>query len=75
MNTTTIGTVYGKFLQSSSLAPGRQTKIDTQAEAILKKAIQNLGGNNYLQVKTQIGRGKFSVIREGAVVSFSRLPT
>ena len=52
------------------LSSGRQTKIDTQAEAILKKAIQSLGGNNYLQVKTQIGRGKFSVIREGAVVSF-----
>lgn len=28
-----------------------------KAEAILQKAIQNLGGDKYLQVKTQIGRG------------------
>ena len=41
-----------------------------QAEAILQKAIQNLGGDKYLQVKTQIGRGKFSVMREGTVISF-----
>ena len=41
-----------------------------QAEAVLKKAIQTLGGEKYLNVKTQIGRGKFSVLRDGAVVSF-----
>jgi hypothetical protein len=41
-----------------------------QAEAVLQKAIQNLGGDKYLQVKTQIGRGKFSVMREGTVISF-----
>ena len=41
-----------------------------KAEAIIKKAVQNLGGDLYLQVKTQIGRGKFSVLREGGIVSF-----
>ena len=41
-----------------------------QAEAVLKKAVQTLGGEKYLNVKTQIGRGKFSVLRDGAVVSF-----
>ncbi len=45
-------------------------KFDDLAEAVLQKAIQNLGGEKYLNVKTQIGRGKFSVIREGAVISF-----
>ena len=40
------------------------------AEAVIQKAIQNLGGEKYLNVKTQIGRGKFSVIRDNAVVSF-----
>jgi hypothetical protein len=29
-----------------------------------------LGGEKYLNVKSQIGRGKFSIIKEGAVVSF-----
>jgi hypothetical protein len=41
-----------------------------QAEAVLVKAVQNLGGDKYLNVKTQIGRGKFSVIKDSTVVSF-----
>ena len=45
-------------------------RADIKAESVLQKAIQNLGGEKYLQVKTQIGRGKFSAMREGAVISF-----
>jgi hypothetical protein len=45
-------------------------KNDEKAEAILKKAVEKLGGDKYLQVKSQIGRGKFSIIRDAAVVSF-----
>jgi len=41
-----------------------------KAESIVAKAVKLLGGDRYLQIKTQIGRGKFSVIREGTVVSF-----
>src|SRR5580765_2467354 len=41
-----------------------------KAEAIIAKAVQNLGGDRYLQIKTQVGHGKFSVIKDGAVVSF-----
>ena len=41
-----------------------------QAEAILKMAIQTLGGERYLNVKSQIGRGKYSILKEGMVVSF-----
>jgi Gram-negative bacterial TonB protein C-terminal len=51
----------------------KNTPADPQtekAEAIIKKAVQNLGGDRYLQVKTQIGRGKFSAIRDGVVASF-----
>lgn len=47
-----------------------QTKVDEKAETVLKKAVERLGGEKYLQVKSTVGRGKFSVIREGAVVSF-----
>lgn len=43
---------------------------DAQAEAVLKKAIQTLGGEKYLNVKSQVGRGKFSVMQGGTVVSF-----
>lgn len=44
--------------------PGRE------AEAVLQRAVQNLGGEKYLNVKTQIGRGRYSIFRDGAVVSF-----
>jgi len=43
---------------------------DEKAEAILKKAVQYVGGDAYLKVKTQIGRGKFSVMRDGRIGSF-----
>ena len=45
-------------------------KQDEKAEAILKKAVANLGSEKYLQAKSQIGRGKFSVLRDGALMSF-----
>jgi outer membrane lipoprotein-sorting protein len=41
-----------------------------KAEAIIKKAVQSLGGEKYLQVKTQVGRGTFSTLKEGGLVSF-----
>ena len=41
-----------------------------QAEAVIKKAIQTLGGEKYLNVKSQIGRGKYSIIQDGGVASF-----
>jgi len=47
-----------------------QTGADTKAEAIIAKAVENLGGRRYLQVKSQVGRGKFSILRQGGVVSF-----
>ena len=41
-----------------------------KAEAVIAQAVRNLGGDRYLQIKTQIGRGKFSAIKENVVVSF-----
>ena len=43
---------------------------DEKAEAILKKAVQAMGGDNYLKVTTLIGRGKFSLVRGGMTGSF-----
>jgi len=54
------------FLAISSAAQ----KTDEKAEAVLKKAVQVLGGDNYLKVKSQIGRGKFSLMRDGMIGSF-----
>lgn len=44
-----------------------QSKPD--AQAIVAKAVQIMGGDRYLQVKTQIGRGRFSSVRENSVVA------
>jgi hypothetical protein len=40
-----------------------------KAEAILKKAIEKLGGERYLQVKTIVSKGNFSIFRSGLPVS------
>jgi len=49
---------------------GATGKLDGKAEAIVAKAVQSLGGDRYLQVKSQIGRGKYSLFRDNAVISF-----
>ncbi len=49
---------------------GAAQKTDEKADAVLKKAVQVLGGDNYLKVKSQIGRGKFSLMRDGMIGSF-----
>ncbi len=54
------------FLTAGAMAQNR----DEKAEAVLKKAIQTMGGTNYLNVKSQIGRGKFSMMRDGRMGSF-----
>lgn len=46
-----------------------QTK-DEKAEAVLKKAVEALGGDNYLKVKTLVARGKYSQVRQGMIGSF-----
>ncbi|MGB7069759.1 MAG: hypothetical protein WBD22_09715 [Pyrinomonadaceae bacterium] len=48
----------------------RQINGDPQAEAVLEKAVETLGGERYLGAKTQIGRGKFSIMKDGAIISF-----
>lgn len=48
----------------------QNNKSDEKAEAILKRSVQNLGGEKYMQVKSIVGRGKFSQMRDNAVISF-----
>ncbi|MEO8574234.1 MAG: hypothetical protein ABI481_09720 [Pyrinomonadaceae bacterium] len=58
------GLPYSGWQVSYSFAP------DAKADAVLQRAVQSLGGEKYLNVKTQIGRGKYSLMRDGAVLSF-----
>lgn len=45
-------------------------KAGKSTDEVVAKAVKTLGGVKYLEVKSQVGKGKFSVLREGAVVSF-----
>jgi hypothetical protein len=49
---------------------GSRAVIDDKAAEVIRKAVQNLGGDKYLGVKSQIGRGKFSLFKDNALVSF-----
>lgn len=44
--------------------------VDAKAEAVINHAIEVLGGNSYLNVKTTVGRGFFTAFRDG----MSQLP-
>jgi len=39
--------------------------IDAKAEQILRRAIEALGGNNYMNVRSEIGRGLFTSFKDG----------
>lgn len=43
---------------------------DAKAEEVFKKAVTYMGGDAYLKVRTQIGRGKLSVMQNGMSASF-----
>lgn len=45
-------------------------KPDEKAETVLKRAVEKLGGEKYLQAKSIVGRGRFSILREGVIISF-----
>lgn len=47
-----------------------QTDKTEKAEAIVKKAVEKLGGEKYANVSSQIGKGRFSLLRDGAIISF-----
>jgi TonB family protein len=42
-----------------------------KAEAVLKRAIEKIGGEKYLQIKTVYGKGAFSQFKDGAAVGYS----
>lgn len=54
------------FLFALSLSLFAQTdKPDEKAEAIIKRAVEKLGGEKYLQVKSVYSTGYYTVFREG----------
>lgn len=68
-----IRPIFSFFLVAlvSVAAFGQGAAADpAKAGAVIDKAVQQLGGDRYLQVRSQVGKGKFSVLRQGGVVSF-----
>ncbi|MBK9164657.1 MAG: hypothetical protein IPM21_12275 [Acidobacteria bacterium] len=60
--------LFGSFL--NPVDGFGQTPETPDPEMILRKAVDFVGGERYLGAKNQVSRGKFSVIRDGAVISF-----
>ena len=63
---------FASFLVVSTVAqePDKRNDHPEKAAAIVARAVQILGGDRYLQIRSQIGKGKFSLIRENAIASF-----
>jgi hypothetical protein len=58
-------TIFALLFGAGISTPAQAVKTDEKAEAILAKAVQKLGGEKYLQVKSVVGSGNFSLYREG----------
>ncbi len=51
---------------------GTPTKVDKakRIKTVMNKAVQKLGGEKYLNYKTSVGEGRFSLIKDGKIASF-----
>ncbi|HLM03220.1 MAG TPA: hypothetical protein VK400_19360 [Pyrinomonadaceae bacterium] len=58
-------TVFALLFGATVFASAQADKRDEKAEAILAKAVEKLGGDRYLQIKTIVGSGNYSLFREG----------
>src|SRR4051812_3245777 len=65
-----LKSLFGILLSLILFSSAQCLYAQTRADAIIQKAIQNLGGGKYLSVKSQIGHGKFSLFKDNTVVSF-----
>lgn len=62
----TLVTALAAFAQSGAAAQAQQTPAaEEKAEQILKRAVDVLGGSNYLNVRTVVGRGLYTQFKEG----------
>ncbi len=51
--------------KQSALASEMKPAIDPKAEQILRRAVEALGGNNYVNVRSSVGRGLFTSFKDG----------
>lgn len=60
-----IFTSFSIALFLCSFAYSQTTKSDEKAEAVIKKAVEKLGGEKYLQAKSIVGTGNFTTLVAG----------
>lgn len=65
-----MGSVSGVYAQPNSSSP-KLNPTDNKAETILTQAVEALGGANYLNVRTVVGRGFYTAFQDG----LSQLPS
>jgi hypothetical protein len=58
------------ILFSSTFAFAQAAKPDEKAEAVITRAVSKLGGDKYLQAKSMVGRGSFTLLRDGMASGF-----
>lgn len=58
------------LIAALSIGTSAQNEDAQKAEAIVAKAVRNLGGERYLNVKSLYATGRYSIIRDGAVLSY-----
>ena len=61
--------VLSLFAGLSANAQPPAAKTDEKARDIVAKAVQVMGGERYLQVKTQVGKGRYTVLGDRGVTS------
>lgn len=65
-----MGSFSGVYAQTNSASP-KLNPADNKAETVLTRAVEALGGSNYLNVRTVVGRGFYTAYQEG----MSQLPS
>jgi hypothetical protein len=60
-----IGALPQTMLAQTSNAPPKPNVPEVKTEGIIKRALEVVGGNNYLNVTTTIGRGFYTSFKEG----------
>lgn len=60
-----VGLLPISLVAQTTTAASQPSAADQKAEAIVARAIEVLGGNSYLNVKTVVGRGFFTSFKDG----------
>ncbi len=58
------------FLWGQTSAHAQAPEPPDRPEAVIERAVDYLGGERYLNITSQVSRGRFSLMKDGAVISF-----